>query len=75
MHILVLHRKFDLIPIKIGFFYEFLKLLKFGQNTLYYSTWLGQILSKMARREFTTFIFFDTYTYFCFKFELIPIKI
>ena len=28
IHVLMLCRKFELIPIKIGFFYEFLKLLK-----------------------------------------------
>ena len=28
MHVLVLHRKFKLIPIKIGFFYKFLKSLQ-----------------------------------------------
>ena len=28
IHVLMLHRKFELIPIIIGFFYEFLKLLQ-----------------------------------------------
>ena len=32
IHVLMLCRKFELIPIKIGFFYEFLKLLKNQAN-------------------------------------------
>ena len=38
VHVLMLHRNFELIPIKIGFFYEFLKLLK-NQAKVPYSTW------------------------------------
>ena len=33
----MLHRNFELIPIKIGFFYKFLKLLQ-NLAILYYST-------------------------------------
>ena len=36
----MLYRKFELIPIKIGFFYKFLKLLKNQAKVpVLYSTW------------------------------------
>ena len=47
----MLRRKFELIPIKIGFFYEFLNLLKnwakvpYSTGTLakFHQKWLGEI--------------------------------
>ena len=52
IHVLMLCRKFELIPIKIGFFYEFLILLKnWAKDPVLYSTgtsakfhekWLGE---------------------------------
>ena len=58
----MLCRKFELILIKIGFFYEFLKLLK---NRAKDPVLLVQgISSKMNRREFSIFIIFpDAYTF------------
>ena len=60
----MLYRKFELIPIKIGFFYEFLKLLKNRVKVpvLEYRD-LGRISPKMKIRKFSIFIIFsDTYT-------------
>ena len=61
----MLCRKFELIPIKIGFFMNF-KLLKNQAKfpVLYIVHGLGQILAKMARREFSIFIIFS-YAYTC----------
>ena len=51
----MLCRKFELIPMKIGFFYELLKLLKNRAKV--------PVSPKMARREFSIFIIFsDTHT-------------
>ena len=36
IHVLKLHRKFELIPIKIGFFTNFLSCSKIGPKSLYY---------------------------------------
>ena len=50
VHVLMLRRKFELIPIKIGFFMNFKSCSKILSKTLYYSTgssakfhqkWLG----------------------------------
>ena len=64
----MLYRKFELIPIKIGF----LQILKVAQE-------LGQrpytISSKMKRREFEYFLMHIHVLMLCRKFELIPIKI
>ena len=55
--------KFELIPIKIEFFMNFLSCSKGWPNTMGYKRVFGKISSKMARREFSIFIFFsDTYT-------------
>ena len=57
LDILMLCRKFELIPIKIEFFKV---ALKFGQRPCII---VQGISSKMARREFSIFIIFsDTYT-------------
>ena len=60
----MLCRKFELIPMKIEFFYEFLKLLKNRVKVPVHSTGsLAKISSKMKRREISTFITFsNTYT-------------
>ena len=62
----MLHRKFELIPIEIGFFYEFLKLLKIWTKVPVLYRDFDQISSKMARREFSIFIIFSS-SYTCFK--------
>ena len=66
IHVLMLCRKFELIPIKIGFLKNFKVAPKSGQSpcTIMVS---GKISPKMKRREFSIFIIFsDTYicTYF-----------
>ena len=38
IHVPMLRTKFELIPIKIGFFMNFLSCSKILSNTLYYST-------------------------------------
>ena len=56
----MLHRKFELIPIKIGFFMNFKVVQKSGQSPC---TIVQGIWPKMAWREFSIFIIFsDTYT-------------
>ena len=61
----MLRRKFGLIPIKIGFFNEFLQLLKnWAKVPVLYSTVSGQISPKLKRREFAILIIFS-YTYTC----------
>ena len=56
----MLCRKFELIPIKIGFLK---KILICSQSPCTIVQVLGQISSKIARREFSIFITFsDTYT-------------
>ena len=64
IHVFMLHRKFELIPTKVGFVTIFLNCSKIGPKTMYYSTGcFGQISSKMTRREFSIFIIFsDAYT-------------
>ena len=57
IYVLMLHIKFELIPIKIGFFTIFKSCSKIG------CTIVQGILSKMARREFSILIIFsDAYT-------------
>ena len=60
----MLCRNFELIPIKFGFFMNFLICSKIRAKTLYYSTGcLAKFPSKMARREFSIIIILsDTYT-------------
>ena len=56
----MLGRKFELIPIKNGFFTNFKSSPKSGQRPC---TIVHQISPKMTRREFFVFIIFsDTYT-------------
>ena len=75
----MLRRKFELIPIKIGFFTNFLICSKIGPNTLYYSTgslakfhqkWQGE------NSPFLLHFLIHIHALMLFrKFELIPIKI
>ena len=37
IHVLMLHRKFELTPIKFGFFMNFLICSKIGPKSLYYT--------------------------------------
>ena len=64
IHVLVLHRNFELILIKIGFFLQIFKVAsKLGQRpcTIVQGHWPN--FAKMKRREFSIFIrFSDTYT-------------
>ena len=54
---------FELIPIKSGFFINFKVAPKLGQSPCTIVQEFGQILSKMARREFSILIIFsDVYT-------------
>ena len=79
IHVFMLCRKFVLIPIKIGFFTNFLICSKIWSNTLYYSTgclakfhqkWLGENSSFLLH-----FLMHIHVLMLCRKFELIPIKI
>ena len=55
--------KFELIPIKIAFLKIFKVALKLGQSPCIIVQVIGQISSKVTRREFSIFITFsDTYT-------------
>ena len=59
----MLCRKFELIPIKIEFFTNFKVATKSGKSPHTIVQGLGQISSKMVRREFSILIIFtDTYT-------------
>ena len=58
----MLHRKFELI---LGFFNEFLKLLKNWSNTLYYSTWSMAKFHQKRLRENSPFLHFFSDTYIC----------
>ena len=72
----MLCRKFELIPIKIVFFANFLSCSKIGPKTLYYKyRVVVQISSKMKRREFSIIITFSDIVFMlCRSFELIQIK-
>ena len=60
IHVFMLCRNFEMIPIKIIFFMNFHSCLKIGPKTLYRD--FDEISSKMTRREFSIFITFsDTY--------------
>ena len=65
IHVLMLCRKFELIPIKIGFLRIFKVTQKSGQSPCTIVQGRCQISQKMKSREFFIFIFFpDTYTCF-----------
>ena len=78
IHVLMLRRKFELIPIKFGFFTIFKSYSKIGQKSLYYST---VILAKFCQKSkvenspFLYFFFMHIHVLMlCFKVELILIK-
>ena len=79
IHVLMLCRKFELIPIKIGFFTIFKSCSKIWPNTLYYSTGsLVKFHQKLLGENFSFLYFFLIHIHvlmLCRKFELIPIKI
>ena len=60
----MLCRKFELIPIKIGFFLQIFKVApKSDQSPCTILQELGPNFGKIGRREFSIFIIFsDTYT-------------
>ena len=75
----MLCRKFELIPIKIGFFTNFLSCSKIGPNTLYYSTGsLAKFHQKWQGENSPFLLHFLIHIHVLMlfrKFELIPIKI
>ena len=79
IHVLMLCRKFELIPIKIGFFTNFQSCSKIGPKTLYYSTWSWAKFHQKWLGENSPFLLhFRIQIHvlmLCRKFELIPIKI
>ena len=79
IHVLMLCRKFQLIPIKIGFFTNFLSCSKIRSKSLYYSTWSRAKFHQNWQGENSPFLFYFLMhihlLMLCRKFELIPIKI
>ena len=70
--------KFELIPIKIGFFMNFQSCSKIGQKSLYYSTGSLAKFHQKSLGENSAFLYFFLkhihVLMLCIKFELIPIK-
>ena len=79
IHVLMLCRKFELIPIKIGFFTNFLSCSKIGSKSLYYSTWSQAKFHEKWQGENSPFLYFFLMhihvLMLCRNFELIPVKI
>ena len=79
IHVLMLCRKFELIPIKIGFFTIFLICSKIGPKSLYYSTGsLVKFHQKWQGENSPFLLHFLIHIHvlmLCRKFELILIKI
>ena len=75
----MLFLKFKLIPIKIGFFTNFLSCSKIGPKSLYYSTWSWAKFHQKWQGENSSFLYFflmHIHVLMLFlKYELIPIKI
>ena len=75
----MLCRKFELIPIKIGFYINFKSCSKIGPKTLYYSTGsLAKFHQKWQGENSPFLLYFLMHIHvlmLCRKFELIPIKI
>ena len=71
--------KFELIPIKFGFFMNFLSCSKIRQKSLYYSTGALAKFCQKSLGENSAFLYFSLmYIHVLrlyFKFELIPIEI
>ena len=76
IHVLMLRRKFELIPIKFRFFYDFLKLL---QKSLYYGTVILAKFRQKSKVENSPVLYFFFMHIHVLKlrrkFELISIKI
>ena len=74
----MLWRKFELIPIKIGFFTNFLSCSKIGSKSLYYSTGtLAKFHEKLKVENSPFLLHFLMHIHvlmLCRNFELIPIK-
>ena len=81
IHVLMLCRKFELVPIKIGFFTNFETCSKIGPKSLYYSTGsLAKFHQKWQGENSPFLLHFLIHIHvhvlmLCRKFELIPIKI
>ena len=79
IHVLMLCRKFELIPIKIQFFTNFQSCFKIGPKMLYYSTLsLAKFQQKWLAENSPFLLHFVIHIHvlmLCGKFELIPIKI
>ena len=79
LHVLMLCRKFEQIPIKIGFFTNFQNCSKIGPKTLYYSTGsLAKFRQKWIGENSPFLLHFLIHIHvlmLCRKFELIPIKV
>ena len=75
----MLFSKFELIPIKIGFFTNFLSCSKIGPKSLYYSTGcLAKFHQKWQGKNSQFLLHFLMHIHvlmLCRKFELTPIKI
>ena len=75
----MLLRKFELIPIKIGFFTIFKSYSKIGPKSLYYSTVILAKFCQKSKVENSPFLyFFFMHKHVLMlrrKFQLIPIKI
>ena len=79
IHVLMLCRKFELIPIKIGFYINFSSCSKIWPKTLYYNTGsLAKFHQKWQGENSLFLLHFLIHIHvlmLCRKFELIPIKI
>ena len=79
VHVLMLCRKFELIPIKVRFFTKFQSCSKIGPKTLYYSTGsLAKFYQKWIGENSPFLLHFLIHIHvlmLCRKFELILIKI
>ena len=65
IHVHMLCRKFELIPIKIEFFTNFLSCSKIRPKTLYYSTWSRAKFHQKWQGENSPFLYFFSDTYIC----------
>ena len=65
IHVLMLCFKFEIIPIKIGFFTNFLSWSKIGSKSLYYSTAILAKFRQKCQRENSSFLYFFFGAYTC----------
>ena len=78
IHVLMLRRKFELIPNKIGFFMNFKSYSKIRSKTLYYTGSLTKLHQKWLGENSPFLLHFLIHIHVLMlrrKFELIPIKI